>query len=36
VGVDVAVNVEAIVDLDIDPASRCKVKDGVNVDVAVS
>jgi hypothetical protein len=35
VGVDVAVNVEPIVDLDIDPASRCKVDDGVNVHVAV-
>jgi hypothetical protein len=35
VGVDVAVNVEPLVDLDIDPASRCKVDEGVNDYVAV-
>jgi hypothetical protein len=29
------VNVEPIVDLDLDPASRCKVDDGVNLHVAV-
>jgi hypothetical protein len=31
----VAVNVDPIVDLDIDPRSRCDVEDGVNVHVAV-
>jgi hypothetical protein len=34
-GVDVAVNVAPIVDLDIDPASRCKVDDGVHAYVAI-
>jgi hypothetical protein len=35
VGVDLAVNVEAFVDLDLDPASRCKVDEGVKLYVAV-
>jgi hypothetical protein len=33
--VDLAVNVAPIVDLDIDPGSRCKVEEGVNLYVAV-
>jgi hypothetical protein len=35
VGLDVAMVVESLVDLDIDPASRCKVEDGVKLYVAV-